>query len=456
MKKIAFGLAIILCLSIFSITVYAQQNIPVSAVVSELSQSELSVKIYTQDVKKLVSMRVLIEYDASRYTLKQGKASTHTDSYGDEAENLPGMWVLGTLANGTGCTGSFISVNGVTKSGETAACEFILTSNDGDVSTRDVVVSVTELITDDNNSENDIRKKTVLSYESAIQDKKVVFNYITENGAATITEIATENEAVFVPDTIDGLILRRIKTDAPCEIPFLVFDRNILGVDNGAFNEKNTVVAPLGSAPVAAVRKTGGKHLAYTENVVVDTENKLIYTDSFLTNTESVLFSGTADFEISPSYIYTGGYYGTGTIISVSSGNKFLDLVLCVKGDVNGDSVCDALDANLCEKVSNGHKKPSLLEEKAVDFNFDNNVTVEDYAQAVNIALSGEYQLFDGVRGDLNDDYTVDILDITEFNRLCNKTDLTENEKAFCDFNNDGEITDTDRELLTEIIFDFV
>lgn len=455
MKKLSIILALVLLMSVFSVTAYAQ-DIPVRADITETADGELNVKVYVENVEKLVSLRVLLEYDTAKYTYKQGAESTYTDENGDETANLYGIWVFGALANGSGCTGAFVSVNGVTKSDETQACEFVIEAVDGDVNARDITITVTELITDDNNEENDIYEKTVISFQNAVCDKETVFNTLSQKGALTLTGLVTENEAVFIPEAIDGNALRRIKTENTFSIPILIFGRNILGVNEDAFSENTTVVAPKGSAPVAVARKNGGKYLEYNESVVIDSESKYILTDAFLVNESNALFSGDADYEITPSYIYAGGYYGTGSTVTVFSGNKLLDMTLCVKGDVNGDSVCDAIDVTLCEKYVNGLKDMSDLEKAASDLNLDGEVTAADYSQIVNISLEGEYKIFKGIRGDVNGDYTVDALDIAAFNRSMAKSDLSEEEKAVCDFDNDGEVTEADREILTELAINFI
>lgn len=455
MRKFSAFLAFILLLSVFSVTAYAQ-DIPARVEVSRTEDNAVSVVVYIKEITKLVSMRVVVEYVAAEYKYRQGEEITYTDENGDEYAVLPGMWTFGALANGKGCTGAFVSINGVTKSSETAVCRFVVEAVDGNADVSDLSVSVTELVTDDNNEENDIYNKTIISMGSASYDKPTVFNTVSCDGALTLRDISTENDAVFVPESIDGTVLRRVKTEGDISIPFLIFGRNILSVNEGAFSEKTTVVAPKGSAPVGVARKCGAMYLEYNESVVIDVENKLIITDAFLVNKKDMLFSGNADYEINPSYVYDGGYFGTGSKVSVVSNNKKLEMTLCVKGDVNGDSVCDVVDVALCERFINGFLWADELEKVSMDMDNNGKIDVSDYSAMVNVALDGEYRIFNGIKGDIDGDYAVDALDVVAFNRLSSETDLSTEEQAKCDFDNDGKITEADKAVLIELVFNYV
>ncbi len=453
MKKFSLLLACVLLLSVFSVTAYAQ-DIPVRVEFSE-KDDVVDILVFVNNVTKLVSMRVVVEYNATEYKYKLGEEVTYTDENGDEYANLPGMWAFGALSGGKGCTCAFVSINGVTKNSETAVCRFTIEAVDGSTDKSDFKVSVTELITDDNDEENDIYGKTIISMGDALFDKPVVFNTVSYADTLTLTEIITENDVVFIPENIDGRVLRRVKTESDIRIPFLVFGRNVLGVNAGAFSEKTTIIAPEGSAPVAVARKDSRKYLEYNENIVIDTESKLILTDVFLANKSDAMFSGNAEYRIVPSYKYAGGYFGTGSKVEIVSGNKKLEMTLCVKGDVNGDSVCDVIDVVLCEKIINSAMSADALEKVSMDMDNNGELNIADYSAIVNIALDGEYKIFEGVKGDINGDYVVDVLDVVAFNGFLADTDLSVEEKTMCDFDNDGKITPEDKEILIELVMNF-
>lgn len=90
------------------------------------------------------------------------------------------------------------------------------------------------------------------------------------------------------------------------------------------------------------------------------------------------------------SYVY-GDFelYGTGTIITVFDGNEYAgDFLLIVDGDINGDSVCDAIDAFYVAQASNGLRELGDVYELAADSNEDNIIDVIDYQAVINKAVS--------------------------------------------------------------------
>jgi hypothetical protein len=128
-------------------------------------------------------------------------------------------------------------------------------------------------------------------------------------------------------------------------------------------------------------------------SLLLDKSNLLLYTNMEGCNdvydvTSSFIqysFSG-----ITPSYFY-GNYefFGTGSTFSAYYGSQYLGkITLIVEGDLNGDSICDALDASLLVN----HEKANLTMvgayRTAADTNMDGKLTVEDYQAVVNKAVS--------------------------------------------------------------------
>ena len=181
----------------------------------------------------------------------------------------------------------------------------------------------------------------------------------------------------------------------------------------------------------------------------------VLYTDEFLVTDCRNLFLSNVDFGVTPSHVTDKEYFGTGSVISLKNGNKSTDFQLCVKGDVNGDSVCDALDVLLGERFINGLCNLEDIQQKSTDMNEDSNINPQDYTQLVNLALGSSYKLYEGVRGDLNGDNAVDVLDIIAFDRMMKNNNLSQEEKDKIDFNNNAVTDSNDRYLLTEIILMF-
>ena len=80
---------------------------------------------------------------------------------------------------------------------------------------------------------------------------------------------------------------------------------------------------------------------------------------------------------------------GTGSIITIFDGNEYIgDFTLVVEGDVNGDSIVDALDAMHVGLASNGHRTLEGAYALAADSNADEVVDANDYQAIVNKAVS--------------------------------------------------------------------
>ncbi len=454
MKKTAIFLVVIMMLSVFSITAFAKNNIPVSAELSETTDGDIRIVIYTENPEKLVSFFTVIEYDVSLYSLKDAYACTTELSDGEGVENFTGSWVFGNLADKTGCVGAFVSYSGVTKNGRVAACEFIIHPETSRKNINDLKVYVKEYITDDDDEENDIYKKTPVNFTEDDAEASDNFEYVMAE-TVTLTGIKATNDVVFIPESIEGRVVRSLVTETPPRNAFLVFGRNVLRADKGVFNSENTVISPVGSAPEASAKLSGSKYFSYSEKVVADLKKPVFYTYQNLVNDGKVLFESTFEYGVEPSHKFLS-YWGTGTEITLTNGDNKCVFSLCVKGDINGDSVCDVLDTMLCERYVNGFENLQGVELESTELTGDDEVDVQDYAQIVNQSLEGEGLAFEGVRGDLNGDYTVDVLDAFAFNKLSRQTNLSTEEKARLDFNNDGKIDLSDGIILELLIESFI
>ena len=81
--------------------------------------------------------------------------------------------------------------------------------------------------------------------------------------------------------------------------------------------------------------------------------------------------------------------YATDSILYLTRNGEIVDAyTLVVTGDVNGDGVCDVLDAALCEQASNEHTELEGAFFAAGDLNESEAIDVNDYAAVVNAALS--------------------------------------------------------------------
>ncbi len=130
------------------------------------------------------------------------------------------------------------------------------------------------------------------------------------------------------------------------------------------------------------------KPIQDTIDTYVDYDNFIIKTNVCLGKdvTDILNLSESAIAVAEASYIYGDTeLFGTGTKITVFDGNKYIgEFILVVDGDVNGDSVCDALDAAQVALASNGQKNLDGAYALAADNNLDDEISVEDYQAVVN------------------------------------------------------------------------
>jgi hypothetical protein len=129
-----------------------------------------------------------------------------------------------------------------------------------------------------------------------------------------------------------------------------------------------------------------------TEETTIDYENFVILTKVEKANeiADFLLVSDNAKITITPSYKYGDvEFFGTGTILSVYDGETYIgDFTLVVEGDVNSDSICDALDAMHVALVSNGHRELVGAYAMAADMDMDETIDASDYQIIVNKAVA--------------------------------------------------------------------
>lgn len=131
-------------------------------------------------------------------------------------------------------------------------------------------------------------------------------------------------------------------------------------------------------------------HIFSINNTYIDYDNKLIYTKMTTSKDFSRILSiqENTSYSSLPSLVYKEySWYGTGSEFVIFNGTKKERYTLIVEGDVDGDSAVDVLDAYQVSLVVNGHTELSDEYFLAADTNLDQEITVEDYSQVVNLAL---------------------------------------------------------------------
>lgn len=126
-------------------------------------------------------------------------------------------------------------------------------------------------------------------------------------------------------------------------------------------------------------------------NTVIDKEDNVIITDEELVVTpDEILLPDIGELisSIGSMKIDTIEIYGTGsTIVVIINGVRY-EFTLVVKGDVNGDGVCDALDAEYLNHALHGRKDYKHHHMRAMDADSDEELTVADYQGIVNKAIA--------------------------------------------------------------------
>ena len=126
-------------------------------------------------------------------------------------------------------------------------------------------------------------------------------------------------------------------------------------------------------------------------NTHIDFDNKLIYTKTTASKDflNIIGIQENTSYSSLPSLVYKEYYwYGTGSEFVIYNGTKKERYTLIVEGDVDGDSAVDVLDAYQVSLVVNGHTELTDGYFLAADTNSDEEITVEDYAQVVNLVLA--------------------------------------------------------------------
>jgi len=88
------------------------------------------------------------------------------------------------------------------------------------------------------------------------------------------------------------------------------------------------------------------------------------------------------------SYSPDNGVLSTGTVVTVSSGESY---TLVTYGDINGDSVLDALDATMIQRYVHHHRNgASAAQLEAALIDDDDETEVMDFSMFVNLSVSNE------------------------------------------------------------------
>ncbi|MBR2876649.1 MAG: leucine-rich repeat protein, partial [Clostridia bacterium] len=127
-----------------------------------------------------------------------------------------------------------------------------------------------------------------------------------------------------------------------------------------------------------------------TKNVVIDASAATLTLDISASKdlSEAIVVMDGYTLKVIPNSDY--GFLGTGSKVQIidSTGNVVAEYTLVVRGDVNGDSVCDVLDCMLIELVQTHNTTLDGVYLAAGDLTENGEISIEDFSAVVNKALN--------------------------------------------------------------------
>ncbi len=118
----------------------------------------------------------------------------------------------------------------------------------------------------------------------------------------------------------------------------------------------------------------------------IDYYNALLFTENLLCdNIEDLIYA----YNTTAISTDNSGFIGTGTKIDISNnGENVSYLTVIVSGDINGDGVCNVIDASEAERFSTGAKEPTEIEIYAANGDYSSEITANTYQTVLNKALA--------------------------------------------------------------------
>ncbi len=133
---------------------------------------------------------------------------------------------------------------------------------------------------------------------------------------------------------------------------------------------------------------TGEQRYLFAQNgSKIDYANKLIFSNTYLAKGFKSIVTYLLPATIKAN-VNEYGYFGTGTSIDLSKDDATDNFKVIVNGDLNGDGVCDVVDAAYAARVSSGYQKATEDEIYAANGYISDELDVNSYQNVVNMALA--------------------------------------------------------------------
>lgn len=248
------------------------------------------------------------------------------------------------------------------------------------------------------------------SYLYKFPTGKVMSEYVIPEGVKKIARYSfheTSLDSVIFPSTLNS-----IESDAfyNSKITTITIPDTVLSVYDSAFRSCSylenivicgtqtelyydcfdgcpnlLVICPHHSFSYSYIYDTITPYVAYKEGVNFDLKTKFVTIDS----PKEKLYDVCQSYAEGVSISMNTSSVCTGSVMSIYHYKSLhAQFTLVVNGDVNGDSVCDALDCFEVERAVSSNAELSGAYAMAADSNSDNNIDINDYQLVVNNSLS--------------------------------------------------------------------
>jgi len=135
----------------------------------------------------------------------------------------------------------------------------------------------------------------------------------------------------------------------------------------------------------------GKQSVTILENSVLDEENSIVFTGlDICKNAEDIFeFAENVTYNITPSITLNEiDFIGTGTFIEIyENEEKIAEYKIIVNGDLNGDSICDVIDASLAELALTKNRTPTTDECFAANGMVKEEIDIDSFQYVINTAL---------------------------------------------------------------------
>ncbi len=268
----------------------------------------------------------------------------------------------------------------------------------------DSVTSVgTYIITDATSLKRVVVGDGVTNINALFKSNKYVENVVIGSGVESISESdfsgCTALKYLTVGKSIKGIPVGCFSTAT--SLKYVYIPENVTDLPDTAFtNFTGTIICKKGSAIHTYAESNGIPYIlasieaADKKTAIVENWGGWIFTDITLCESCENIVSVSEQVSVRaiPTVTSaTSGLIGTGTTIAFYVEECFIEeYTAVVNGDLNGDGVCDALDAVLTASYSSGLKEPTTIEVYAANGKIANDaddITANIYQKIVNKAL---------------------------------------------------------------------